>query len=556
MKNFYEKRSLRTYCSEVLLLVLSSFIYSIAFPGFISESGEGYLAFFAIIPVLAIIRRTSWKSVGLYGFMFGFLFYCFFNYWLPGFHKLAIFIVTIIKGGEMVFLFFALKGADSLFKKHGYILQSLIWVAYAYLSENWFAGYPYGTICYALYDYLPLLQVAEFAGIWPIIFMIILPQAYIARYVADIFAGKDVNFLHYLRKNIIFPIVYAVLFAIWIITGFIQLNYWNNAEPDRTWRVATVQHNHDSWQGGLTTYKRNFSNLRRLSLEAIRENPDIVVWSETAFIPSVDWHMNYSYDAVGNTIGNDETAELVKEFVAFGEELGLPLLTGNPRGVLKDPAKGPIDETTGELNREDYNTVILFDDQMIKQSYAKQHLVPFTEHFPYEKQMPWLYNALLANDYNWWLAGDEPVVFNVDGVTFSTPICYEDVFGYLPAGFVRNGANLIINMTNDRWSGSADAAFQHAAIATLRSIETRKTTVRSTNSGYTCMILPTGEIVDPLPQFKMTYHVYDVPVYETDTYPLTFYVKHTDIFAFAAIWMSIIALTAGVVVVVIKKVKK
>ena len=102
-------------------------------------------------------------------------------------------------------------------------------------------------------------------------------------------------------------------------------------------------------------------------------------------------------------------------------------------------------------------------------------------------------------------------------------------------------------MTNDRWSGSADAAVQHATIATLRSVETRKSTVRSTNSGQTCMILPTGKIVDPVEQFKMTYHIYDVPVYESATYGHTFYTKHIDILAYASIWISAISLCVGII---------
>ena len=556
MINLYKKRSLGTYCSEVLLLIVSAFVYSIAFPGFVSEKGLGFIAFFAIIPVLIVIKNTSWKAVGFHGFLFGVAFYCFFNYWLPNFHKGAIVIVTVIKGSEMLMLFFALKGAVTLFKKHGYLLQGFIWISYAYLSESWFAGYPYGTICYALYRYLPLIQVAEYTGIWFIIYMMIVPQAFIANNLADRVKGEGDKFLIYIKKNILFPIIYTIVFVAWLVTGTIQLNYWENAEPNRIWRVATIQHNHDSWQGGLTTYKRNFSNLRRLSLEAIRQNPDIVVWSETAFVPSVNWHMSYSYEGAGDTLGNAETAELVKEFVSFAEELDKPLLTGNPTGVLKDPTKGPIDFESGELNRTDYNSVILFDDGAIKQTYNKQHLVPFTEHFPYEKQLPWLYKILVALDYNWWEKGDEPVVFESDGVKFSTPICYEDVFGYLPAEFVKNGADVIVNMTNDRWSGSADAAVQHATIATFRSVETRKTMVRSTNSGQTCMITPTGKIVDPVEQFKMTYHIYDVPVYESATYGLTFYTEHIDILAYASIWISAVSLCVGIILNILKRVKK
>ena len=556
LRNFYEKRGLRTYCSEVLTLIISAFILSLAFPGFVTETGWGWIAFFALIPVFAVIANTSWKAVWAYGFLFGVAFYCFFNYWLPGFHPGAIYIVTIIKGGEMIFLFLALKLACSAFRQYAYIAQALIWVSYAYLSQIWFAGYPYGTICYALYDYLPLIQIADITGIWGIIIMMILPQAWAGWYLAGIFAGRDPSFLHYLRKSLVFIIVYVILFALWLGYGFVSLAGQEAREPDRTWRVATVQHNHDSWQGGYQTYLRNFNNLRRLSLEALRDDPDIVVWSETAFIPSVWWHMNYSYEGVGNTIGNEETAELVRRFVAFAEELGRPLVTGNPRGVLADPDKPPINPQTGELNRVDYNTVILFDDGQIKQSYAKQHLVPFTEHFPYQRQLPWLYDILVSLDYNWWEEGDEPVVFESDGVHFSTPICYEDVFGDINAEFVRNGADLILNMTNDRWSGDPNASFQHAAIAVFRSVETRKTMVRSTNSGYTCMILPTGEIVDPVEQFRMTYHIYDVPVYETHSEAdLTFYVQHTDLFAYISIALSALALAGAIVLIAIRKVR-
>ena len=131
MVNLYEKRSLRTLCSEVFVLIVTAFVYSVAFPGFVSEKGLGFIAFFALIPVFAIIKNTSWKAVGFHGFLFGVAFYCFYNYWLPNFHKGAIVIVTVIKGGEMVLLFFALKAAVTFFRKHGYLLQGLIWVIYA-----------------------------------------------------------------------------------------------------------------------------------------------------------------------------------------------------------------------------------------------------------------------------------------------------------------------------------------------------------------------------------------------------------------------------------------
>lgn len=546
------RRSLRTVGSEVLVLLVSSFLLSIAFPGFMTDEGLGFIALLALIPVFAVIRNTSWKLVWIYGFFYGFSYYTFFNYWMKGFHALAILIVPIIKGGEMVLLFLALKAAVTFFRKRGYLLQAVIWVAYGYLSESWFAGYPYGNIAYALYDWRIIIQIADITGIWGIIFMMVLPQAFVGNYIQGIVAGSREKFRHALMDNLVPAILYAVLLVLILIYGAVSLSRWEDKQPDMTWRVAAVQHNHDSWKGGYTTYLHNFNNLRKLTLESLQENPDIVIWSETAFVPSVAWHTTYSTSS-DSPYAN--VASMVNDFVSFANSLPVPLLTGNPEGVIKDPDLPPVAED-GTMNRKDYNTVILFDDGQIKETYRKQHLVPFTEHFPYQKTMPWLYNMLLANDYNWWEKGDEPVVFNASGVSFSTPICFEDVFGYLSAEYVGNGADVIVNMTNDSWSKTESAEMQHAAIAIYRSIETRKSTVRGTNSGISCMITPDGTMHEIMKPFEMGWHVYQVPVYTHQSNADTFYVNHIDLFAHIAIIISAASLAAGAVLCIIRAMRK
>lgn len=535
-------RSLRTVCSEVLVLLVSAFVLSMAFPGFMTAAGIGFIALVALIPVFMVIKNTTFKCVWFYGFLFGMCYYFFFNYWLKGFHPLAILIAPIIKGFEMMLLFLALKAAVFFFPKKGYLLQPLIWTAYAYLAESWFAGYPYGNIVYALYRYRVLIQIADITGVWGILFLMVLPQAFVGNFLLGKLRNASFSIKAYLRKEIVFELIYALLVIASIIYGCIRLSYWTDRPADKTWRVATVQHNHDSWKGGYETYRQNFNNLRRSTLESISANPDIVVWSETAFVPSVSWHMNYYKEGSGW----EDIANLTREFVSFGEELPVPLLTGNPKGVIDDETKPAYDEE-GNQNRVDYNTVILFDDGKIVEEYAKQHLVPFTEHFPYQKQMPWLYNLLLANDYNWWETGTEQVVFDLDGIKFSTPICYEDSFGNLNAQFVANGADVIVNMTNDNWSKKTAAEWQHAAIAAYRSIETRKSMVRGTNSGITCLITPDGKIHDPMVPFTRGWHLYEVPVYTHENYSDTFFVKHYDLFAFIAIYSSIGVLIAGAI---------
>lgn len=535
--NLYGKRGLKSYGFEVFLLIVTAIVFSFAFPGFLSDRGLGAIAFFALIPLFAVIRNTSWVAVPLYGFLFGFTFYTCFNYWLTTFHPLAILIVPIIKGGEMIALFPALKAADKLFKRHGYLVQTVLWVAYTYLGQTWFAGYPYGTVAYAAYEYLPFIQIADLAGIWGINFIMILPQALVGRYIGDVLAGSRQSFLDFVRSYKAMAIAYGSALVAVFAYGFAMLGVWRAEQPDKIWRVATVQHSADSWKGGYETYKRNFNNLRTMSLQALAEKPDMVLWSETAFVPSVYWHTTYKTDEV--------TGRLVDEFVAFGKSLPVPLLTGNPEGSVKDESKPPLLED-GSWNRKDYNTVIMFEDGQIKQTYRKQHLVPFTEHFPYEKEMPWLYNLLEANDYHWWETGYDPVVFETAaGVKFSTPICFEDVFGYLTADFVRNGADVIVNMTNDSWSGAVSAEMQHLAMAVFRSVETRKSTVRGTNSGMTCVIEPTGKIVDPMEPFTKGWKIYDVPVFTNEQD--TLYTRHDDYLAFAMIYLSFGLLGFGAV---------
>ena len=537
MNNFNRERSLRTLCSEVLVLLASAFVLAASFPGFLTDDGIAPLVFVALIPVFMVIRNTTWRCVWFHGFLFGLVYYFFFNYWLKGFHALAIVIAPVIKGGEMLLLFLALKAIDEAFPKKGYILKGAVWAAYAYLAENWFAGYPYGNIVYALYPYPVLYQIADITGIWGIICLMVFPQAAAADYLYPWVMGKRGSIRLWLKSNLIPLIIWALLSVASIIYGIFSLAYWEDRTPSSTMRVACVQHNHDSWKGGYNTYRSNFNNLKRYTTESLVTDPDLVIWSETAFVPSVAWHT--TYDAEG-TVWED-IHDLTIDFVEYAESIGVPLLTGNPKSVIADPSLPPYDED-GNKNSVEYNTVILFQDGEIKGEYIKQHLVPFTEHFPYEKQLPWLYNLLKAMDYNWWIPGTEPTVFDLNGVHFSTPICYEDAFGVLNAEYVASGAEVIINMTNDNWSKKPSAEWQHAEIAAFRSVETRKAMVRGTNSGITCLIVPTGEIQDPMKPFSMGTHTYEVPVYSQSDYGNTFYVEHIDLFAKIAIGVSIAAL--------------
>src|SRR5262249_39140144 len=81
-------------------------------------------------------------------------------------------------------------------------------------------------------------------------------------------------------------------------------------------------------------------------------------------------------------------------------------------------------------------------------------------------------------------------------------ICYEDIMPELSRQAALNGADLLVNITNDAWFGKSAAPFQHHLIASFRAIENRRFLIRSTNSGLSAVINPLGETVAQIPIFS------------------------------------------------------
>jgi len=123
----------------------------------------------------------------------------------------------------------------------------------------------------------------------------------------------------------------------------------------------------------------------------------------------------------------------LKEFLATQN---IPYLFGNDDGQKKDPNLPPV-LPDGSSNKLDYNAVLLYEGGDLKDTYRKVHLVPFTENFPYKESLPGIYKILVNNGYHFWERGTEYTVFDAAGVKFSTPICFEDAFGYLSRNLFR-----------------------------------------------------------------------------------------------------------------------
>ena len=166
--------------------------------------------------------------------------------------------------------------------------------------------------------------------------------------------------------------------------------------------------------------------------------------------------------------------------------------------------------------------------------YDKINLVPFGEYVP---KFFGFVNRITqeAGDF---VPGSRIVVFPVDDQRVGVFICYEAVFPHQVRQFVKDGAGLLINISNDGYFGRSSAREQHLEIARMRAVENRRWLIRSTNDGITAAIDPAGRVRQRLPMYRETIARMSYG-YEHST---TFYTEHGDWFAWGCLLASIVPL--------------
>jgi apolipoprotein N-acyltransferase len=115
-------------------------------------------------------------------------------------------------------------------------------------------------------------------------------------------------------------------------------------------------------------------------------------------------------------------------------------------------------------------------------------------------------------------------------LTAGTPICYELLFPDLVRRFVRDGAQVLLAITNDAWYGRTGAPYQFLAITALRSAETRTWTARAANTGVSGFLDDRGRVRAATRIFERDLRVHDVPLL-ADGAPRSFFVRHGEVFA-------------------------
>ncbi len=178
------------------------------------------------------------------------------------------------------------------------------------------------------------------------------------------------------------------------------------------------------------------------------------------------------------------------------------------------------------------SAVLLKPDGSEVGRYDKIDLVPFGEFVP----PVFSFVNRITQEAGDFVPGHDIKVLNAAGHRLGTFICYESAFPDLVRQFSRQGADVLINLSNDAYFGPSEAREQHLSLVRMRAVESRRYIIRSTNNGITAVIDPAGRIVKQLPSYReMAAAVRFGTVGET-----TFYARHGDWFAWGCLVVSLL----------------
>jgi len=362
------------------------------------------------------------------------------------------------------------------------VIAPILWVTAETVRANILTGFPYLLIGHSQINILPLMQVLDITGVYGVSFIVMSFNGFIADLLAAAPAERRI------KAGVVSGAVSLVLIAAALVYGFHRLN---TIEMEDGPMMTIIQpnipqdiKNKYTWELAQNSLELH-ENLTGQALRELRESHDqlgenepLVIWPETA-LPG-----RY------NNATEDWTRVLRKRIDALLKHRKLPF-----RHLLSGFATV---ESDGERPIPFNSAIFITGTAQQYKRYDKIHLVPFGEYIPLQSLLPFMKTIVpLELPFS---SGSEYVLFEFDGYSFGTVICYEDVFPYLIRNFVRDGARFIVNISNEGWFYNSAEADQHLDIARCRAIENRVGLVRCTNTGISCLIAPDGRITDMIEQ--------------------------------------------------------
>jgi apolipoprotein N-acyltransferase len=380
-------------------------------------------------------------------------------------------------------------------------LAAAAWTTHEWVRGWLFSGFGWNGLGVALHQIWPLIQISEFTGAVGVSFALAFVNIIAVATPLRLFAEART---HRMRPH--FDLTLTMIGMIGLFA--FGLHCAQNPAPTKPLRVAAVQASVPQLEKFDLQFRRDiFERFTRLSEIALRANPppELLVWPESSMPDLVRDQSSESY-------------QFVKQLSA---------------STKSDLLLGSLDFEDGH----DYNSAIFVSNGGDRiQVYRKIHLVPFGEYIPLRHSFP-----LFAAIANTWVPGDftagtDHTVFNLtnNSTRIAPLICFEDTVGDLARQFVLNGADLLVDITNDGWFLHSSGSRQHLANAVFRCVENRRSMVRAANTGMTCFVNSFGHVTQVLQDDTgntFTEGVLTGEVNIPQQPQLTFYTRHGEWFA-------------------------
>jgi len=520
---------------NLFLSFLTILLLSFSFP----SPCISYLVWIALVPWFIIIS-TEYRA-GLFSYLIGFLFFVFNLTWIGfvtgfGWILLSLYLALYFYAFGLVIRFLR----RWLQLPHLFITP-FVWVTFEYLRSIPYFGFPWFFAGYSQYLNLPLIQIADITGVYGISFLIVTVNASIADLIEQ-FLFKCVN--RSAMDSAVFSkkkgsalwisiIIPCLLISLVLVYGYIDLK-GKRASLNGP-NICVVQGNIPQGvkiKADKEEKKKILLKYTNLSLKAAGKKVDIIVWPET-MVPGI---LN-----IDPKLLDREIDRLSKESVrTITDATSANLILGGTAIDVRDAAALY------------YNTAFYYDRHgKYVNRYDKIYLVPFGEFIPFEE---WLSLFSYIVPYSVSLSGGgQRTMFELDTrkdgryCKFGVIICYEDTVAPLVRKFRKEGADFMINITNDAWFHDSSELDQHLAIMVFRAVENRISITRAANSGISSFVAPNGEIYDYLDnegKYKEIEGILCNKIRFEDSVN-SWYTNHGDLFAISCLSITAILFLAA-----------
>ena len=490
---------------NLLLAILSGVLLTLSFP----PGNFSFIAWFALVPLLKSIEDTPPSKAFRLGLYSGLAHYLTLIYWiivvLECYGNLNVFvaILALILLSLYLSLYVALFScltAGLKESRFALLLTACFWIALEYLKANLLTGFPWCLLGYTQYKQLYLIQTADLFGVYGIGFLIVLVNGLIFRIVTKHYRLNST----FLKWQLPIPVLF--LFGTLIYGHYNLSENRTDEHAGQSVNTAIIQANIDQSVKWDPAYQvETIKTYQRLTRAARAFQPQLIVWPETS--------LPFFFQ---------DNPDFSPKIFSLAGESGAILVFGSPA----------YKRHQGAINYYNRAYMMVPDTGQIKY-YDKMHLVPFGEYVPLKKYLPFI-NHLVESAGNF-AAGEKLTSLKTGDLSLGVLICFEAIFPELARGLTRDGANVLVNITNDAWFGRSSAPYQHISMSVFRSVENRRPMIRAANTGFSAFIGSTGAILSKSTLFAEAVLAGSVTPVSS---PLTFYSRFGDLFANSLLLLS------------------